>query len=94
LVRDLRVFSRRDEVEQASIFEIKDAVEQALRLTRRDLVTAAIVERDYDDDLPQLRLPGMRLIQVLGPGRTRALGVWRSQDGLNGCTSAWPGVVV
>jgi hypothetical protein len=40
LVRDLRVFSRRDEVEQASIFEIKDAVEQALRLTRRDLVTA------------------------------------------------------
>src|SRR5690606_28649148 len=65
LVQDLRVFSRSDAVERASLFSPHHVIEQALRLVRREFGANTVIEEDYPDDLPQVYIQRNRLSQVI-----------------------------
>jgi signal transduction histidine kinase/CheY-like chemotaxis protein len=65
VVRDLRVFARVDEEAQAELVDVGDLVNQVLRIVRREIEQAAVLERDIPKDLPPLLVPRTRLAQVL-----------------------------
>ncbi len=65
IVRDLRVFARADEGEPPELVEVQDLVDQSLRLVSRELFQYALIERDYEPNLPKLVLPRNRVAQVM-----------------------------
>lgn len=65
LVQDLRVFSRSSQAEPPTLFSPRSLIAQALRLVRREFGPNTVIEEDYDEDLPELRLPRNRLAQVI-----------------------------
>lgn len=65
LVQDLRVFSRSHQVEPPIPVEADSVIEQALRLVRREVMGVTVIERDYEQGLPELIVPRNRLTQVL-----------------------------
>ena len=65
IVRDLRVFARTDHDEPLALVDIADIVDQALRLTAHDVSAHALIERDYEPNLPKLVVPRNRVTQVV-----------------------------
>ena len=65
VVRDLRVFARDEPDEQPTIVDLARLLERVLRMAGREVERRAVIERDYERDLPQLVLPSGRLVQVL-----------------------------
>ena len=65
VVRDLRDFARADVDEKPELVDLQETIEQVLRMAGRDVEKVAVVERDYEPEIPQLVLPRGRLVQVL-----------------------------
>jgi len=65
IVKDLRVFAHADESESAQAVNVPALIEQTLRLVGRDILSIAILERDYGTDIPDIVVPHARMTQVL-----------------------------
>jgi signal transduction histidine kinase len=65
VVRDLRVFARRAPEEEPELVDVHALVSSVLRIARGELASVAVVEQDFDPDLPPVFLPRSRLTQVL-----------------------------
>jgi signal transduction histidine kinase len=65
VVRDLRVFARRAPEEEPELVDVHALVSSVLRIARGELASVAVVEQDFDPDLPPVYLPRSRLTQVL-----------------------------
>jgi len=64
VVRDLRIFARADDDEEASVVDLMSSLERVLRIIDREISQRAILERDFDTDLPPVFAPPTRLTQV------------------------------
>ena len=64
VVRDLRIFARAGDDEESSVVDIKGSLERVLRIIDREISERAILERDFDADLPPVFAPPTRLTQV------------------------------
>jgi len=65
VVRDLKLFSRPDDEVAPEVIDLRDLVEQVLRIVGRQLRGQAVIERDYEADLPIVVAPSARLVQVV-----------------------------
>jgi signal transduction histidine kinase/CheY-like chemotaxis protein len=65
IVRDLSIYARSGEHEPPEVVELPVLIDKVLRLVGRDVTKRAIVERDYDRDVPPVLAPRTRLTQVL-----------------------------
>jgi signal transduction histidine kinase len=65
IVRDLRVFARTDQEEPPELVSVEELVNHALRLVGRELFHHALLERDYEPELPSLVVPRNRVTQVI-----------------------------
>ncbi len=65
VVRDLRIFSRTSEGETPQLVEVHAIIDQVVRILGRELADRAVVERDYDPELPALLLPRGRFTQII-----------------------------
>jgi signal transduction histidine kinase len=65
VVKDLRVFARAEDSEPPQVVNVPGLVEQILRLVGREIVSTAIIERDYGEGVPDVVIPHARLTQVL-----------------------------
>lgn len=65
VVRDLRVFARSDDHEEATVVDLMEVVEQVLRMVGPEVTRYAVIERDYARDLSKLAIPRNRIAQVV-----------------------------
>lgn len=65
VVRDLRVYARRDHEEKPTMVRLPELIDQSVRLVNREFANRGLVERDYPKDLPQVALPRNRVTQVI-----------------------------
>ncbi len=65
IVRDLRVFTRADELEQPQRVDLHEVLDQVLRLAGSRITAVGHLERDYAAELPPVFVPRSRLAQVL-----------------------------
>ena len=65
VVRDLKLFSRPDDEVAPEVIDLRDLVEQVLRIVGRQLREHAVIERDYEAELPLVVAPSARLVQVI-----------------------------
>jgi signal transduction histidine kinase len=64
VVRDLKLFARPDDEAVPEVLEIRPLLDQVLRLVGRQIRNHALVEIDYDQELPPIVAPSSRLAQV------------------------------
>jgi two-component system, NtrC family, sensor kinase len=65
VVKDLRVFARADDGESPQVVNVPSLIEQILRLVGREILSTAIIERDYGAGIPDVLVAHARLTQVL-----------------------------
>lgn len=64
VVQDLKVFARSDDDATVEVIEIGALMDQVLRLVGRQVKNRALIELDYEPDLPPIVGPSSRLAQV------------------------------
>ncbi len=64
VVRDLKLFARPDDEAVAEVLEVRPLLDQVLRIVGRQIRSHALVELDYDQELPPIVAPSSRLAQV------------------------------
>ena len=65
IVRGLRIYAHGNRDEILEPVDIPDLIDQVLRLVVRAIATDAVLEKDYEQDLPTLLLPRTKLTQVI-----------------------------
>lgn len=65
IVKDLRVFAHADDAETPQVVHVPSLIEQTLRLVGSEIMSVAILERDYGTDIPDILVPHARITQVL-----------------------------
>ena len=65
IVRGLRMYARTGDDEKLEPIELPELVDQVVRVVGKGIATDAVLERDFERDLPALLLPRSRITQVL-----------------------------
>jgi len=65
IVRGLRIYAHGNRDEILEPVDIPDLIDQVVRLVVRAIATDAVLEKDYEQDLPTLLLPRTKLTQVI-----------------------------
>jgi two-component system, NtrC family, sensor kinase len=65
IVRGLRMYARAGDDDMLEPVDIPELVDQVVRIVGKAVVTDAVLERDYERNLPVLLLPRSRINQVL-----------------------------
>lgn len=64
VVRDLKLFARPDDEAVSEVLELQTLLDQVLRIVGRQIRSRALIEIDYEPDLPPIVAPSSRLAQV------------------------------
>ena len=65
VVRDLHLLARSEGNDEVTAVRLPEVIDRAIRLVSREIGHRAIVERDYDDALPLVHVPRVRITQVV-----------------------------